>query len=154
MYELMEIMRQKDNKVYGELLSRLREGIHCEDDIEKLRSRIIDESYPDYPYDAVYMFATNAEVDGFNETAYDRTSTEKVVVKAKSAVNGDVTPIIRHKTMDHLINNVKYKIHTNTGGLKYELKLTIDLLYDCTVNLDVEDGLTTGATCFFRKDWV
>ena len=151
LYELTEIMRQKDDKVYAELLSRLREGIHSQDDIEKLKSRIIDESYPHYPYDAVHMFATNAEVDSFNETAYDRTSTEKVVVKAKSAVIGDVTPIIRQKTMDHLINDVKYKIHTNTGGLKYELKLAIDLHYDCTVNLDVEDGLTNGATCFLKK---
>ena len=99
MYELTAIMRQKDDKVYAELLSRLREGIHSQDAIEKLKSRIIDESYPHYPFDAVLMFATNAEVDTFNETAYDRTSTEKIVVKEKSAVIGDVTPIIRQKTI-------------------------------------------------------
>ena len=58
MFELTEIMRQKDNKVYAELLSRLREGIHSQDDIEKLKSRIIDESYPHYPYDAVHMSVT------------------------------------------------------------------------------------------------
>ena len=37
------------------------------------------------------------------------------------------------------------------GGLKYELKLAINLHYDCTVNLDVEDGPTNGATCFLKK---
>ena len=151
LYELTEIMRQKDDKLYAELLSRLREGNQSQDDIEKLKSRIIDANHPNYPYDAVHMFATNAEVDEFNETAYDRTSTEKVVVKAKSAVVGDVTPIVRQKTMTHLTNDAKYKMHTNTGGLKYELKLAIDLHYDCTVNLDVEDGLTNGATCFLKK---
>ena len=151
LYELTEIMRQKDDKLYAQLLSRLREGNQSQDDIEKLKSRIIDENHPNYPYDAVHMFATNAEVDEFNETAYDRTSTEKAVVKAKSAVVGDVTSIIRQKTMTHLTNDAKYKMHTNTGGLKLELKLAIDLHYDCTVNLDVEDGLTNGATCFLKK---
>ena len=151
LYELTEIMRQKDDKLYAQLLSRLREGNQSQDDIEKLKSRIIDENHPNYPYDAVHMFATNAEVDEFNETAYDRTSTEKAVVKAKSAVVGDVTSIIRQKTMTHLTNDAKYKMHTNTGGLKLELKLAIDLHYDCTVNLDVEDGLTNGATCFLKQ---
>ena len=60
LYELTEIMRQKDDKLYAELLSRLREGNQSQDDIEKLKSRIIDENHPNYPYDAVHMLATNA----------------------------------------------------------------------------------------------
>ena len=42
-------------------------------------------------------------------------------------------------------------MHMNTGGLKSTLKLAIGLHYDCTVNLDVEDGLTNGATCTLQK---
>ena len=151
MYELTEIMRQKEDKSYAELLNRLREGNQTENDIKTLKNRIISETDFDYPYDATHMFSTNAEVDAFNEIVYDRTSSEKVLVKAKSAVVGDVTCAIREKTMIHLTNDKKYTMHMSTGGLRTELKLAIGLQYDCTVNLDVEDGLTNGATCTLKK---
>ena len=38
-----------------------------------------------------------------------------------------------------------------TGGLKSSLNLTIGVHYDCTVNLDVEDGLTNGPNCVLKK---
>ena len=96
------------------------------------------------------MFSTNAEVDAFHEVIYDRTSAEKVSVKAKSVVVGDVTSVIKEKTMLHLDSNKKYTMHMNTGGLKTKLKLAVGLHYDCTVNLDVEDGLINGATCTLK----
>ena len=37
MFELEEIMRQKDSKVFAEILNRLREGNHTENDILKLK---------------------------------------------------------------------------------------------------------------------
>ena len=149
LYELTKIMRQKDDTLYAKLLSRLREGNQTQDDIEKLKRRVTDENHPQYPYD-VHVYATNAEVDSLNET-YDRTSNEKVVAITKSAIVDDVTPIIRKKTMTHLPNDAKYEMDTNARGLKNELKLAIELHYDCTVNLDIEDGITNGATCFLIK---
>ena len=151
MYELSEIMRQKDDKTYAELLSRLRKGNHSRNDIETLETRMIEENSTNYPFDALHMFATNAEVNTFNETVYNRTCTEKVVIVAKSAVFGDVTSTVKLKTMENLNNAEKYKKHTNTGGLMTELNLAIDLHYDCTINLDVDDGLTNGATCLLKK---
>ena len=40
MYELTEIMRQKENKEFAELLNRLREGQHTKSDAQKLQTRI------------------------------------------------------------------------------------------------------------------
>ena len=151
MYELSEIMRQKDDKTYAELLSRMREGNHSRNDFETLETRMIEENSTNYPFDALHMFATNAEVNTFNETVYNRTCTEKVVIVAKSAVVGDVTSTLKLKTMENLNNAEKYKKHTYTGGLMTELNLAIDLHYDCTINLDVDDGLTNGATCLLKK---
>ena len=37
LFELMEIMRQKEDKQFAELLSRLREGKHSDDDIAILK---------------------------------------------------------------------------------------------------------------------
>ena len=48
-YELDEIMRQKDDKSWAELLNRLREGNHTDIDIKTLKSMILSPKHPDYP---------------------------------------------------------------------------------------------------------
>lgn len=55
MFELLEIMRQKESKVFAEILNRFREGRHTENDILKLRERLFTEAdfckmYPGYLY--------------------------------------------------------------------------------------------------------
>ena len=40
MFELEEIMRQRDGKLFAELLNRLREGNHTATDIAKLKERV------------------------------------------------------------------------------------------------------------------
>ena len=42
MFELEEIMRQRDSKVFAEILNRLREGKHTKNDILKLKKRLIE----------------------------------------------------------------------------------------------------------------
>ena len=51
LFELTEIMRQKDDKEFAELLNRLREGRHSDDDIAILKQRILtarpqEDNYP------------------------------------------------------------------------------------------------------------
>ena len=150
MYELTEIMRQKDDQKYAELLNRLREGNHTAADINELQKRMIRSSDPMYPLDAPHIFRTNAEVNSYNETVFNRAMTEKTSVRASSVVVGDVTDIVRQKTLKHLQEDQKYTLHSNTGGLRTVLNLAISLHYDCTVNLDVDDGLTNGATCVLK----
>ena len=41
MFELYEIMRQRESKLFAETLNRLREGNHTKDDIMKLKERIL-----------------------------------------------------------------------------------------------------------------
>ena len=41
MFELEEIMRQRETKVFAEILNRLREEKHTKDDILKLKERLI-----------------------------------------------------------------------------------------------------------------
>ena len=59
MFELNEIMRQRDSKVFAELLNRLREGKHTESDILN------------YPLHAPRLFIQNAKVDEFNARAHN-----------------------------------------------------------------------------------
>ncbi|CAB4015328.1 Hypothetical predicted protein [Paramuricea clavata] len=51
MFELEEIMRQRESKVFAEILNRLREGKHAEDDILKLKERLIKQNSIQYPMD-------------------------------------------------------------------------------------------------------
>ena len=54
MFELNEIMRQRDSKLFAELLNRLREGIHTPDDILKLKERVVQEDISN-PIDAPHL---------------------------------------------------------------------------------------------------
>ena len=48
MFELTEIMKQRESKQFAELLNRLREGKHSKEDILKLKERLIQQSDPSY----------------------------------------------------------------------------------------------------------
>lgn len=55
MFELKQIMRQRESKQFAELLNRLREGNHTNEDIAKLKDRGISETSPRYPKDAPFV---------------------------------------------------------------------------------------------------
>ncbi|KAM7431258.1 hypothetical protein ABFA07_018152 [Porites harrisoni] len=59
LFELTEIMRQKDDKQFAELLNRLREGNHTQNDIEVLKQRIlkIKHSQENYPIKITHLFS-------------------------------------------------------------------------------------------------
>ena len=73
-FPLTEIMRQKDDSEYAQLLNRLREGKHTKNDIEKLKTRIIGcnsikgDSYPMY---SPHIFLKNDFVNNFNRQIYE-----------------------------------------------------------------------------------
>ena len=68
MFELHEIMRQRESKVSAEILNRLREGIHINDDIVKLKERIFDgNSEHNSLIDIPHLFIQNIKVNDFND---------------------------------------------------------------------------------------
>ena len=70
MFELTEIMRQRDSKTFAEMLSRLREGKQTEENILKFKERIIDTNSNNYPKGAPHLFIQNDKVNHFNHTAH------------------------------------------------------------------------------------
>ena len=69
MFELDEIMRQRQSKVFGEILNRLREAKHISTDLQKLKQRCVEESA--CPIEAPRLFIQNAMVDNYNEKFID-----------------------------------------------------------------------------------
>ena len=82
MHELTEIMRQKDDLQFAQLLNRLRENKLTENDLSVLNSRNLNSSDPHYPSTATHLFTNNNYVDKFNKRHIDGLKTQKVVVKA------------------------------------------------------------------------
>ena len=49
MFELPEIIRERESKEFAEILNRLREGNHTKEDIAKLKQRVIQTDSFNYP---------------------------------------------------------------------------------------------------------
>ena len=70
-FELLEIMRQRESKVFAEILNRLREGKHTKDDILKLKERLINENSSKDPMDVPHLFIQNQKVNEFNKRVHN-----------------------------------------------------------------------------------
>ena len=67
MIELVEIMRQKDDRPFVELLNRLRVAQHTEADIDTIQSRAVDvNDKNNYPLNELHVLAENKPVMDYN----------------------------------------------------------------------------------------
>ena len=62
MIELTQIMRQRDDLAFTQLLNRVRTASHTEEDIQCIQSRKITSGVENYPSEALHIFAENAPV--------------------------------------------------------------------------------------------
>jgi hypothetical protein len=70
MFELGEIMHQRESKVFAEILNRLREGKHTKD-ILKLKERFIIKNSIQDAVDVPHLFIQNQKVNEFNERVHN-----------------------------------------------------------------------------------
>ena len=70
LFELTEIIRQKDGREFAELLNHLRGGKHSEDDVAILEQRLLKvrPHKDNYPINMTHSFTTNASVGVHNNT--------------------------------------------------------------------------------------
>ena len=66
MIELTQIMRQRDDLAFTQLLNRVRTASHTEEDIQCIQSRKITSGVENYPSEALHIFAENAPVCKYN----------------------------------------------------------------------------------------
>ena len=91
MFELTEIMRQKEDEVFAQLLNRIREGNQKQEDINLLRSRTVMATVPKYRElkHELHLFPCNAAVDCHNEELFSKLSTDKIEIKCYDTVLGE-----------------------------------------------------------------
>ena len=138
MIELTEIMRQKDDKPFTELLNRFRTATHTEDDLKIIQSRSLGNSInnTNYPTQALHIFAENAPVDQHNNEHLEKLR----------------TPLYRLKAIDQYPQNVsKQDIdrvltrgRSETGGLDSEILIKVNARVMLTTNIDISDRLING----------
>jgi hypothetical protein len=81
MFELDEIMRQRESKMFAEILNRLGEGKHTTADLQKLKERCVQES--NCPQEAPRLFIKNALVDKYNEQVYESFTDNRYTINLK-----------------------------------------------------------------------
>ena len=142
MYELVDIMRQKDDLAFAQLLNRLRLNEMTEEDKQMLQTRVFDRDTGDYPKDAVHLFARNFYVKKHNDNILSQLPGEKIVIPCHDNV---VSANIPAKECQWLINSLPDD-YSKTGQLMKSLTVVVGMIVVHTANVDVEDGLTNGAT--------
>ena len=99
MLELTQITRQKDSKVFAEIVNRLREGNHTVEDINKIKERLIKKKSINDPKDVQHLLIQNVKVTQFNKIAYQAASGEKYSIQAIDSVIGATSTQLRDKIL-------------------------------------------------------
>ena len=138
MLELTEVMRQRGDSAFSELLCRARTNSCTPDDIRTLKSREIPVDTADYPTQALHVYRINADVDTRNTVMLNSLALQSAqyAIKAIDSVAGETSHISLSSLSDK---------RSETGGLHGTLKLAIGARVMLTTNVDVADGLVNGA---------
>ena len=149
MYELTEIMRQKDDAQFAELLNRIRVGEQTKDDINTLQTRSIKRDGQEYQNlrNELHLFPCNAEVDAHNRNVYNTVTSIKCEIRCVDTVLGEDSLDVKDKIKDQL----QGKKMSDTGNLCENLRVAVGLRYDTTHNISVSDGICNGTPCVLQK---
>ena len=144
--ELSEIMRQKDDLSFADMLGRIRTGKWNNSDIAMLKSRVVNVTDPSYPQDALHAFAFNKDVNEHNMKKLNELATEKVVIHANDDKYNSTGAIDVSKLPPS-------KSRTETGGIETALHLAIGARVMMTVNNWWACKWCYGKSCGFPKKW-
>ncbi|VDI59060.1 Hypothetical predicted protein [Mytilus galloprovincialis] len=136
-YELTDIMRQKNDKTFAEILNRIREGNQTVEDVNFLKTRVIQSDIPEYPTFATHLLYHNKSVDMYNNKLYNECKNHKVIVKCKDIVIGDISAETKEE--------IKGKAKDFEMGLSKMCGIAVGMRTELTVNIDLFDGLVNGA---------
>ena len=136
MAELTQIMRQKDDLAFTQLLNRVRTASHTDDDIRCIQSRTISPDDENYPWDALHIFAENAPVDEYNVDHLEQLPSPQYVLEALD----QFPPHVRKQDIEKVLS----KGRSETGGLDTKILIKENARVMLTTNVDISDRLING----------
>ena len=149
-FELTEVMRQKDDQVFCDILNRMREGNHTTRDVKIIKHNCELKQYnnPNEYLLVPHFYHTNKERNVHNHKVLLAKEGQSVSVRA---IDNCTQTTLPKKELERIEANVK-KLDTLhlTGNLETELHLKVGLPYDMTTNVDTKDGLCNGTSLVLR----
>ena len=132
-YELEEIMRQKNDQWFAFLLNCIRLGNVTDEDIDFLKKRQCAET-PEALNSVTHIFATNAAVNNHNQKMLN--------MIVKTILTKEATDS-KNDTRTNRLSTANFT--ANSGGLPKQLKIGIGARVMLLKNLNVDDGLVNSA---------
>ena len=93
--ELTEVMRQRGDTAFSELLCRMRTNSCTSKDFQTLKSREIQPAMVNYPSTALHVYRLNVDVDSQNALMLDKltSSNEQYTIHANDSIAGQTSHI-------------------------------------------------------------
>ena len=146
-FELSEIMRQKDDKPFAETLNRIRCGTHTPQDMALLRTRLISTQQAMALSHVPHFYVTNAKKDEYNNLIMENSPGKTMTIRAKDVVPTDIPKSEQKKALAA----AAVKPVSSAGNLEYQLVVKEGLRYDITANISPLEGIVNGAECTLRQ---
>lgn len=147
--------RQLDDKLYANILSRIRTGNHTQKDIDTLKTRLVTKS--EFPKDTVRLVSSNAKANKINNDNLKALTTQKYMFTAEySGVSGETWDFsqLSGYSKSHVQDSDEHQLELtllkdlysqlDLRGLN-KLKLCEGARVMLVKNTDVERGLVNGA---------
>ncbi|MDY6841695.1 MAG: AAA family ATPase [Pseudomonadota bacterium] len=158
LFELTEIMRQKEDAQFAQLLNRVREGRHTEEDVRVIKSRVsrpptnttdpaIDNGQASNSDSVLHLFCKRKLVEAHNTKQLESLQTAAITITATDTVMGEVSAPLK----EELLQKVRGLEVTQTQSLATQLLLKVDSRVMLVHNVDIADGLTNGAPGTLRQ---
>ena len=140
MYELTEIMRQREERDFAELLNRMRIGKLNNSDFSELNKRVIPTDVCDDGLVCLHLFSTNKAAEDYNMICFNKCNSEKEQIVAVDTIVDVVSPDVKILVIAALNKQNVF------GGVARSLDLAVGLTYETTQNINVQDGLFNGTS--------
>ena len=88
MFELTEIMCQKDVSDFAELLNRLRLNELTTEDKARMKQCEVNPDSNHYPFNAPHIFAENSFMQAFNDKIMNKLDSQKVEIPCHDSIVG------------------------------------------------------------------
>ena len=147
-YSLTEIMRQRNQQNFCQMLNRLRVGKSTVEDTRIFKSCIVSKTDPTYDITVRHVFPLRIPTDLHNEQIFNTAKSEKMTIQAIDKITQNINKDDMLKALAMVQKGDKY---AEIYGLRRLLPIAVGLVYSISCNLFTEDGLINGATCILRK---
>ena len=151
LYELTEIMRQKEDKAFAELLNRLRVAECTDEDIALLKTRELPRNLG-----VPYIYPENVPRDRHNKLVLEGAEGELLTLKAIDELPSEIRTARSQAAARNEVDDLPPHL---TGGLPSCLQLKSNFPVEVTNNVDVNDGICNGSDGLFmahkaEKLWI